>query len=114
MKYGRDFYAEKAALTRNKYGNGEAYYLAANAEQEMFDEWISIVADSCGIAPILKTPVRGVDIQSRRKGKNRYIFAENFSESAVLIEVNGDSEIVYGEKDFLLKPYEIMIIKQVI
>lgn len=112
MKYGCDFYSGKAALTKNRYGKGEAYYLAADPEQKMLDKWIEIVAESCGVERILKTPVDGVDIQSRQGEKCRYIFAENFSDDTVLIEVNGDSEVIYGKNDRLLSPYDTMIIKQ--
>ncbi len=114
MKYGRDFYAGKAALTRNEYAEGEAYYLAANPEQKMLDEFISKVAESCGVERILKTPIEGVDIQSRQNEKYRYIFVENFSDDTVLIEVAGDSEVIYGDSEYMLEPYNTMIIRQVI
>ena len=32
MRYGEDFYAGKAALTHKTYGNGHAYYVAADME----------------------------------------------------------------------------------
>ncbi len=55
MVYGDDFYAGHAAFTKNTYEKGTACYVAADAEEAFYDDFIAALMMEKGI----KAPVAG-------------------------------------------------------
>jgi beta-galactosidase len=54
--YGADFYAGRPALTRNTFGNGTAYYLAAEVEDAGLDDLYDGLLAQLQIQPAITTP----------------------------------------------------------
>jgi len=77
--YGEDWYAGMPALTRNRFGKGAVYYLAARAEQRLVDELVARTAAEAGIAPVAAGLPRGVNAQVRRGEKEDFVFTMNFN-----------------------------------
>ena len=96
FKYGDDFYKNYAAVTRNNYGKGKAYYLGCSTDENTLKNIIGTIINEVGIVPIYSD--EGVEFVRRGIGKE----AINF-----VINHNGYTA-QFG--DFSLKPYECKIV----
>lgn len=54
--YQDEFYAGMPSVTRNRIGNGCAYYVATHSEPGFYDAFLSDVCQEQGISPIADTP----------------------------------------------------------
>ncbi|MDR0554720.1 MAG: beta-galactosidase [Treponema sp.] len=102
--YGGDFYAGRPALTRNRYGEGRAYFIAARTDQDFLNAFYHTLIDEARIPRILKnvkTPP-GVSVSSRTDGKIEYVFLMNVSPQTVTVDAGA-----LGAKS--LEPYETWI-----
>lgn len=79
--YDDPFFGQYAAITKNKYGKGLAFYLGCSPEAEVVDE---IVSKACAFAHV--DPVyspKGVEIVERRFADGRIRFIINHSAETV-------------------------------
>lgn len=78
--YGEDFYAGSPALTANRFGQGQAWYIAARTEYRFLDDFYGGLASSLGLQRVLDTPLpKGVTAQMRTDGQVDYLFLINFT-----------------------------------
>lgn len=87
--YGDDFYRGMPALTVNKFGEGEAWYLATSPEAAFLQDWLPRLCGSLGIAPLLPDLPEGVETTQRSKDGQGYMFLLNHNEDAVTINLGG-------------------------
>ena len=59
--YADDFYAGEPALTRNRYGQGHAYYLATALEPAGLQAVLKEIASAAGVEPVLPQPTEGIE-----------------------------------------------------
>jgi beta-galactosidase len=74
--YGDDFYAGTPVVTENNFGQGHAYYIASDAEDQFLDHFYGHLLEAHGIAPLLDTPV-GVEVTLRETEQRRLLFVLN-------------------------------------
>lgn len=74
--FTEDFYAERPALTAHRYGQGQAYYVAADVDDAMLSDLLLTLCDEKGIAPALVAPA-GVEVTQRIKEGQAYTFVLN-------------------------------------
>jgi beta-galactosidase len=86
--YGRDFYAGRPALTRNRFGSGTAWYVASDPEQEFVDGLVGHVCARQGVKGIVR-PEEGVEVTQRTKDGECFTFLLNHDEEA--------AEVALGE-----------------
>jgi beta-galactosidase len=87
--YRDDFYAGRPALTRNAWGQGAAYYMAARMRDPFLADFYSRVIDEAGIRRALGTKLpEGVTAQLRTDGETEYVFVLNFSGSARVVPLD--------------------------
>lgn len=96
--YKSDFYAGEPAVTRNAYGEGKAYYIAARTEQNYLKELYSKILEDNGLAPIAEKFDEETVSVVKRGSK---VFFMNFSDKETRAE--------YRSKEIILKPYEYLI-----
>ena len=84
--YGRDFYGGMPALTRHRFGKGEAWYVASSPEREFLEGLVSYLCAEKGVTPLLNTPA-GVEVTRRRKNGQDYLFLLNHNEEAATVEL---------------------------
>lgn len=78
--YANDFYAGEPALTVNKYGQGQAYYLAARAGADFYGNFYKQLVGDLGCKRALpQDPPEGVEACLRETEGQRFIFLQNFS-----------------------------------
>ena len=77
--YEEDFYAALPCLTRNTFGRGQAYYLAAKVEQSGLDAIYADIADELALPRAMMQPLPAGVIATERGGA---IFLQNYSGTA--------------------------------
>ncbi len=114
--YGDDFYAGRPCLTRNAFGSGAAWYLAANAEQAFLDRFYARLAKDLVLRRALATELpAGVTAQLRTDGATEYVFLLNFTagEEYVNLGTNKFACALTGEPmpaECRLEPYGVRVL----
>lgn len=85
--YATDFYAGRPALTRNRFGQGWAWYVASDPEQDFVDKLVRYLCSEKGIAPILETP-EGIEVTERHKDGQTFTFVLNHNAEGVEIDLD--------------------------
>lgn len=80
-EYGEDFYQGMPALTRNRFGQGSAWYVATDPDKEFLDRLLSEICEEKGIHPLLEAPT-GVEASMRTKNGKQYLFVMNHNAEA--------------------------------
>lgn len=79
-EYGEDFYQGMPVVTRNKFGKGEAWYVASDPEDRFLDGLLGQLAADKNIHALLETP-EGVEVSARTKDGKQYLFVMNHNAS---------------------------------
>lgn len=79
-RYESDYYIGKPALTRNRYGEGTAFYLGIIPEQQACQSLISWLVKEVGIQPLMNLP-DGVEMTVRTRGAERFLFVLNHNDT---------------------------------
>ncbi|MFC5449986.1 beta-galactosidase [Paenibacillus aestuarii] len=114
--YGHDFYAGMPAVTVNRFGQGEAYYVATDPEQAFLNKFCKALCDKMGIASPHQAPA-GVEIASRSKEGRTFIFVLNHNpHDATTYLYDGTykdllSHRIY-EGSLKLEPYGVAILER--
>jgi len=87
--YNNDYFYGKAAVTRNPYGKGEAYYIGTEADDQFIDMFIKSVLSVHEINPLLQMNSDGIEVIQRVKDGRRFYFIINHSQKAQKIFIDG-------------------------
>ncbi|WP_339316666.1 beta-galactosidase [Paenibacillus sp. FSL R10-2734] len=90
--YGREFYAGKPVLTRNKFGKGEAWYIASDPEASFLSMFLKRITERKKINAILETPA-GVEVTVREKEGQRYMFVLNHNDKPVSVHIGEEAQL---------------------
>lgn len=90
--YQHDFYQGRAAITRNHYGKGQAYYLAARTDGDFLHDFYQSIADTHGVSACTTLCLpKGVVATARQCGGGEYLFVQNYSDQSVTLELTQQS-----------------------
>lgn len=82
-------------MTRNTYGRGDAYYIAARTGKDFLDDFYGKLCQKLDLTATLDTKIpMGVSVQSRTDGEFDYIFLLNFTECYQEINAWGDQVVL--------------------
>lgn len=111
-----DFYRGSPALTRHRFGAGEAWYTGSDPEPAFLRTWMSHLCARKGIHPPLEAPP-GVEVTQRIKDGTRYTFLLNHTEERQRVDLGAQPRIdaltdtaVSGVAE--LPPSGVMVIKE--
>ncbi|MCW3792263.1 beta-galactosidase [Paenibacillus sp. LS1] len=79
-EYGDDFYKGMPVVTRNTYGQGEAWYVASDPDERFLDGLLGQLAAAKNVESLLETP-EGVEVSARTKDGKPYLFVMNHNAS---------------------------------
>ncbi|MDE7276993.1 MAG: beta-galactosidase, partial [Lachnospiraceae bacterium] len=79
--YEKDFYAGMPALTRNRFGNGYAYYAATRSNADFYRRLVGNICKEAGIEPLMETPEL-VEVTQRRNQNGTFLFFLNHDTEA--------------------------------
>ena len=82
--YMEDFYQGMPVITKNKFGEGNAYYLATASNEEFYQKFLKDICEENGVKPVLNVP-KGVEVTSRENEKEQVIFVLNHNEKESII-----------------------------
>ena len=90
--YQDDFYAGRPAVTRNAWGKGQAYYLAARTGSDFLQDFYQMIAYQHGVtaSTAMQLP-EGVVATARQSGERTYIFVQNYGDQAVTLDLTEES-----------------------
>lgn len=96
-EYGSDFYKGMPALTVNRYGKGQAYYVASSADAAFMAGFLKNLCEEKGIQSLADVP-EGVEAARRVKGGAEYLFLLNHNSEASQVRIGeGDrNELLSG------------------
>ncbi|MEK3707634.1 beta-galactosidase [Paenibacillus sp. FSL R7-0198] len=75
-EYGNDFYKGMPVVTRNTFGQGEAWYVASDPDERFLDGLLGQLAAAKNVESLLETP-EGVEVSARTKDGKPYLFVMN-------------------------------------
>lgn len=118
--YEKDFYAGTPAVTKNYFGEGQAYYIGARMEPDFQRHFYGELIRKMDLGSVF--PIKhdlGVSVQGRKIEENEYLlFIMNFTETEqniifenVVIDVESNDELLGAEA---LEPYEVKIVKYIL
>ncbi|WP_336761179.1 beta-galactosidase [Paenibacillus sp. USHLN196] len=79
-EYGDDFYKGMPVVTRNTFGQGEAWYVASDPDARFLDGLLGQLAAAKNVESLLATP-EGVEVSARTKDGKPYLFVMNHNAS---------------------------------
>jgi beta-galactosidase len=114
--YGADFYAGTAAVTRHRFGRGEAWYLGTCLDPEGLD-WVvrRVLARHGLVGPY--ADVAGLEHAIREVDGRRYDFLLHHGEKAVEVEVHADgTDLITGSRltrgqALTLEPTDVVVLE---
>ncbi len=117
-EYVSDFYAGRPALTVNRFGSGEAYYMAARTGGSFHDDFYSALVRRAGIERTLDVALpSGTSAHLRTDGENDFVFVQNYTPEAVIFPLD---RRVYRDlhsggqvgAELELAPYDIRVLER--
>ena len=85
-EYAHEFYAGTPAITRNRFGEGETWYVGTTMGDALADRFVAELCNAADILPLLSTP-HGVEAVHRVKDGRTWLFLLNHNESAQTVDV---------------------------
>ena len=113
MTYGSDFYQGYPCLTVNTFGKGNAWYVAADADEKFYADFLGkVVKDSCVSSGISEEIPDALEITVRERDDVKYYIYQNYGTQAVKIPgPDGKVTWVYGNGQEELKVYGLAVAK---
>ncbi len=99
-RYDERFYAGTAAITKNDFGAGHAYYLGAVGEKALYRALMAEILGEQGV-PFLSGLPQGVEVTTREGGGKRWRFFFN--------NTAGGVRFLLGEETVALRPFEMAV-----
>ncbi|WP_256757124.1 beta-galactosidase [Cohnella sp. WQ 127256] len=92
-EYGEDFYKGMPALTVNKFGAGEAWYVATSPDVTFLQDWLPKLCAARGIEPLVTSAPDGVETTLREKDGVSYLFVLNHNPGASVVSLGQQSGV---------------------
>ncbi|MFJ5759895.1 beta-galactosidase [Neobacillus sp. NPDC093182] len=87
--YGEDFYQGRPVVTMNRFGKGQAWYIASSPEQPFLADLMNEIVEEKGIKNEIAANKHGIEITKRTKGDKVFIFVLNHNSNSVSVELPG-------------------------
>jgi beta-galactosidase len=114
--YTADSYAGRPAITSNRFGKGEAFYLGADLTATGLNRVLEVLVARGGVKPILTAP--GLEITLRQSSQDKskqWLFMLNHTSEAKTIDLPADfTDALSGATrsgKLVLKPYDAAVLR---
>ncbi len=91
--YAGDFYAGRPCVTRNRLGDGAAYYVATRPEADFLDDFYMRIFAEIGVRPLVENLPAGVQVTRR----GDMLFVMNFTRRPVTVALPAGTDALTGE-----------------
>ncbi len=115
--YGADFYAGRPALTVNRFGDGQAYYIASRNDERFLGDFYGALSAGLGLLRTLPGELpAGVSAQLRSDGEHCYRFVMNYRDTTVQVDLGEGSyrDLLSGVEvsgQVTLESYGVMVLE---
>ena len=112
--YESDFYAGMPALTKNLYGEGEAWHIASRVERAALAKLYAHIAKMRSIPPVLADLPYGVHADVRVNENGRFLFVQNYAAQPQTVRMPQGVNVISGEAvggEMQLPVHGILIVK---
>lgn len=89
--YRADYYAGQPAVTRNRYGRGEACYVSTDPEDRFVRALLLGICSQAGIVSPVPDAPAGVEVAIREREGRRYLFLLNQNDAPVEVDVPNEA-----------------------
>src|SRR5438105_1433833 len=83
-----NLYPGRAAVTRDAFGQGGAYYLGTRPDETFMDVLLARVCREAGVHPPLEAPA-GIEVVRRVRGERSFLFVLNHTRATCDVHVGG-------------------------
>lgn len=112
LTYAEDFYKGYPAVTCNTFGLGTAWYVCADAEPQLYEDLCCAILRRLGLRPLIKDIPAGLEVSSRQKAGQEYIFLQNFTAGPLAVQAPEAAELLYGCFDGTLRGYATAVFRR--
>ncbi|MBZ0277687.1 MAG: beta-galactosidase, partial [Anaerolineae bacterium] len=114
-RYTAGFFSGRAAITRNRFGDGHAYYIGTRPDSAYMVSLLRQICADAGVAPLVKADT-GVEASLRVNGDARYLFLINHTglSASVNTQALRGTDCLTGESiggQFSLAPYGVCVVR---
>ena len=105
-------------MTRNQFGQGEAYYVATRSDHAFYRKYIRNLCGELEIAPVMQTP-DGVEATVRENEKGSFLFILNHREEPAEITIPaGGTDLIknityHAGESVTLASKDVIILKKI-
>lgn len=112
--YEQDFYQGYPALTCNSYGDGKAYYVCTDAEQDFCSELCSSIGKEVQLTKYFEKVPRGIEVTVRNSDTSVYLFVQNYNTGCVKLELPAGFTVLSGSWDETvgIAPFGTVVLKK--
>lgn len=113
--YEKDFYKDTPVITRNRFGDGIAYYVGTKSNSEFYGTFLGEIWKKSNIRPVLHTPA-GVEAAVRKNSKGTILFLLNHTSQnqTILLDQNYYDLLIGTQYDadmeIEIKPTDVKIL----
>jgi beta-galactosidase len=117
--YQTDFYAGRPALTVNRFGQGDVYYMAARHDRRLLDDFYRALCTRLDIRPVIDADLpEGVSVHQRSSDGQDFVFVMNFSPepAEVRLDQHTYTDLIAGggiSEMLALEPYGVRVLIKV-
>jgi beta-galactosidase len=115
-RYRSEFYRDRAAITLNRFGRGQAVYVGTLGDATLHDALVEWLVQAAAVSPVLVT-AKGVEAVERWKGDQRLLFLLNHADHASEVVLQqAMSDLLSGRRvarQVALEPKGVMILSGV-
>lgn len=109
--YQLDFYKGTPAVTKNNYGQGQAFYICTDLSEDFYDDISRHLLKEAHITPLLTEIPEGVEVSSRMDEENIYIFIQNFNRELKVVTYPEGSQMIYGNSQGEIPAFGTSVLK---
>lgn len=113
--YGEDFYANRPALTKNRFGSGSVYYIGTFLEDNGLAKLLTLALSGSGVAPVIPD-VTELEVTCRTTEDCSYYFIINFQDRPLPVPASlaGCIDVLTRQPvaaDDMMKQYDVKIVR---
>ncbi len=113
--YEENFYRGMPALTKNVFGKGCAYYIAARTDRDFLTALYGDIAKEANISPLMVNLPQGVMCTERTGDKGTFLFVMNTQPEERKVTLPPSLDLRYDrtlEGEYTLSGYEVLVLKR--
>lgn len=116
-RYSSDYYAGQPCLTRNFFGEGTAYYVAARTGDDFLNHFLPAIARESGVKSVFTElqAGKGVSVRKRCGDGREVVFLLNYNSHEATCEIQGTPLYEHGSDKpvagkLSLQPFEVRVL----